>query len=252
MARVTLRQVAMLGASPPVDPLAALSDDFESDEADVEDRGWLWHNESVVATQAIAGGELNLDITEGGGAGSFWFDGFEGMLLYKLVTGDADVRARIRVRNTAGDGTPAPDNFRLVVLAAHDPDRATVLNYVHVGMGSTNEAGNSAEWKTTDDSVSTFGNNSSSGLSPLELDFRLVRVGQVFTAYVRFTGAEPLSSDVGWGSAWQVMDRSSNLTPARAAAVPMPDTLQWGIAVYSNQATHDVQGFVDEVRFATP
>jgi hypothetical protein len=231
--------------TPAEDQTVAFRDTFEDGAADVEDRGWLWYQEGLVSTQAIAAGELNIQVTEGGAAGSFWFDANDGVLLYRIITGDCDVRARIRVLNTAGDAPPPPEsNYRLVVLAAHDPDRSTVLNYAHVGAGSTAQADNRVEWKTTDDSTSTFGDNGVGITTPIAVDVRLVRAGQVFTAYWRDSSGD-LSSSTGW-TELQVMDRSDNTTPVRTTAAPLPDTLQWGIAVYSNQATHVVQGFVEE------
>lgn len=220
--------------------IAAFADDFTADSGD-----WLYYRPELVGTDSFAAGENNLAPTAGGVAGSLWFDGFDGFLKYKLITGDVDVRARIRVRNTADDFTPPTSNFRIAGLAAHDPDRSTNFNYVHIGAGSVNNgADNRIEWKTTDNSVSTYGANGSA-VSPLDVDVRLVRVGQVFTPYWR-ASAGLLSDAVGW-TALQVMDRSNNATPARASAVVMPDTLQWGLIVYASVDPHDIRMFVDQV-----
>jgi hypothetical protein len=237
--------LAFAGACGSTGAVTPFDDDFESGEVDVEDRGWSWFNESNVTAQAVTSGELNIQIDAGGAAGSFWFDANDGVLLYKTLSGDADVRARVRVLNTAGDAPPAASNFRLVVLAAHDPDRSSAYNYCHVGAGSTSQTGSRVEWKTTDASVSTYGDNGSDITTPIAVDLRLVRSGQVLTPYWRDTAGD-LSSNTGW-TALQVMDRSDDTTPARASAVPMPHVLQWGMAVYANQAIHDVQGYVDEI-----
>lgn len=236
-----VRASAAGGARAVVDPLAALDDNFDAGEADVELRGWTWYGEGSVTSQAIAAGELGLTIDHGGdgvlNGGSFWFNATDGCLLHKAVTGDADVRARVRVRNTADDGLPAPSQFRIAGLAAHDPDRATNLDYVHIGAGSTNQTGNRIEWKTTVASVSTFGDNGVD-VAPLDVDLRLVRVGQSFVGSWR-PSAGDLGSDDGW-LALPEMDRT---------AAPLPDTLQWGLVLYSNAFGPDIRVFVDAVRF---
>lgn len=226
--------------------ISAFADDFDSGDNNLLARGWRMYQSALVATQDIADGELDYEVTAGAAAGSFWFNADDGNLVFKLITGDADVRIRVRVRNTADSGSPPADNFRLFVLAAHDPDRATNLNYCHVGAGSTADTGSRVEWKTTDDSVSTYDDNGADIAAPLDVDLRLVRVGQVFTPYWRLSSASGnLRDNVGW-NALQTMDREDNTTPARASAVALPDTLQWGFSCYSNDATHNVRGHVVE------
>jgi hypothetical protein len=252
VARIAPRRVPMLILGAP--RLEDLGDDFERGAADVEARGFFWHREDLIATQAIAGGELELDVTGGGVGQAFWFNENEGPLLSPVaITGACDMRWRGHVRNTADTGTPDPSQFRIAGIAAHDPDRSTVLNYVHIGGGSTNQVGNRIEWKTTDDSVSTFGDNGVD-VAPLDLDLRIVRRPedlQLFDLLWRTTGTAPLVSDEGW-SLLQRINRADNTAPARATAVPLPRALHWGLMLYANPLAHDIRSFSRQVTYARP
>lgn len=221
-----------LGATAPIDPLSALDDDFSGASLDPK---WLEFEGDGTIVQSVASGELNLTCNAGASADSFWFNNEQGTLLYQLVDGDFDAIADVRVRNLADSGLPTngDGNYRIAVLAAHDPDRSTDLDYVHVGLGSTNVSGIRCEWKTTVASTSAYGDVAApSGAGQI----RLLRVGQVFTAFYR------ASSGDAWTTA-QVMDR---------AAAPLPSTLQLGFGAYSNLASHDIRIFVDRFRVTTP
>lgn len=216
----------------PRDDLANFGDGFEGGALS---SAWTDYEGDGTSTIAVANSELNLTCNQGGSADSLWFDGDQGILVYKTVSGDVDVIASVRVRNLADDGLPTvgDGNYRIGGLAAHDPDRATNLNYVHVGLGCTASAGITCEWKTTVASVSTY-NAIAAATGAGQI--RLRRVGQLFTAYYR---ADP-------GDAWttvQAMDRTAN---------PLPTTLQWGFMVYASVATHDLRLFVDWVSFVRP
>lgn len=212
------------------DPLASLSDTFSGAALDAK---WTVFEGDGTASIAVSGGELNLTCNAGASADSFWFNGEQGILIHQSVTGNFDVIATLRIRNTADSGLPPATQFRIAGIAAHDPDRATDLDYVHVGLGATAEADLRCEWKTTVASVSTFGSVSApTGVGQI----RLTRSGQLFTAYYRASA----------GDAWttvQAMDRT---------AAALPNTLQVGMMVYSNQFAHDIRGFYDSIVFSTP
>lgn len=242
-----------------VDP-ALFIDDFESGDPLLENRGWTWFDEATVATQTMAGGELHLVSTTGGAGEAWWYNTENGNLLHKTVTGDFDARARLRVRNAAGTGSPssAALEWRFAGIAVHDPDRATELNYVHAMLGADPNGQNRIEWKTTDDSVSTW--DSVAGAAPLDYDLRIVRTGQVLTLSYRAFDAdlEPgdedyvaLADDSGW-TVYQPIDRDDNATPARlggAPAVNLPNTLQIGLTggYAGPTATLDIQAWFREV-----
>lgn len=214
------------------DDLAPLSDDFLGAAIS---SAWVNYEGDGTSSIAVSGGELNLTCNQGGAADSFWFNGEQGILLHKVVTGNFDVVADVRVRNLADSGLPTvgDGNFRIAGLAAHDPNRATNLNYVHVGLGCTASAAITCEWKTTVNNVSTFGSVAApSGTGQL----RLVRQGQVFTAYYRALTTDP------WTTV-QVMDRTAN---------PLPSALQVGLMVYASVAGHDERIFVNRITFRRP
>jgi hypothetical protein len=239
------------------DPLARLSDDFSGDQLDPS---WSFYNRGLVATSSVGGGTaLNYQITAGGVAGSFWYNEFAGSLIYKLVEGPCDMRARIRARNSANSGNPPLGTARIVGIAAHDPLRpptpGATLNYVHTGTGVVAPAVTTVvEWKTTDLNVSTFNTNTwpVGGVGDLDADLRIVRRTdlQIFDIYVK-PSTTPLNSPSGW-TLQQSINRTSTAQPVRAAAEPLPDVLQWGLMVYSSEAIQDIRSFVRQVLFSTP
>lgn len=239
------------------DPLARLSDDFSGSTLDPS---WSIFNGSLIASDEVSGGTgLNFQITSGGANGSFWYNGFDGCLIYKLVEGPCDMRVRLRVRDSANSGNPPTSDSRIAGIAAHDPTRpptpGATYNYVHTGFGSVDSnPDNRVEWKTTDLDVSTYASTSwPVGGGDLDGDLRIVRSAadlQIFETYVK-PSTTPLDSPGGW-TLQQAISRTSNAQPARAAAQPLPDVLQWGIMIYSSEVVHDIRSFVRQVLFSTP
>src|SRR5574338_450012 len=228
MMKMPMMGRCLQGAETAPDPLSALNDTFTGASLNAK---WLTYNGGGTISVSQHDGEMDLTCSagwDGGTGGSFWYNAFQGGLEYQEVDGDFDAVADVRVTNLAGDGLPTDDgNYRIAVLAAHDPDRSTDLNYVHVGLGMTATPGAPArcEWKTTVNNVSTFGDTAAETTAQI----RLLRQGQIFTAYYRANA----------GDAWtevQAMDRT---------AAPLPSTLQLGFDVYSQAASHDLRVFVD-------
>ena len=268
----SLRAASFSGESAPVDPLAALSDTFDGTDS-LTDRGWTIYNAGTISDQTVSGGELHLTSTTGGAAGAWWYSQpsgptltEDGALVYKTVTGNFDVRARIRVRNAAGTGSPsaAALEWRFAGIQVQDPaglGAGTNFNYVHIGLGSDPGGQNRIEWKVTDDdgalsNRSTFA--SDAGSADLDYDLRIVRDGQIFRLYYRRTDlGETLASDVGWTQVSIGDIVKDQNTPARtggATPVAFPDTLAVGIMPpYAGpQVTLDLQCWVEEIRFSTP
>lgn len=254
----------------PFDALEALSDNFGGSATDVEARGWTWYGESTIATQTVSGGELHLEGTTGGAAGAWWYSSTSGPtlengnILYKLVTGDFDVRARVRVRNAAGSGSPSSAAFewRFAGIQAQDPDGLTSgrFNYVHLALGADPNGQNRLEWKVTDDDGATGDStfDSEAVSAPLDYDLRMVRDGQTFRLYYRASVAGISLRDatgfaqIGIGD----IEKDSN-TPARSGGtgpVAFPSTLAVGImGPYSGPtATLDLQIWIEEIVFTTP
>lgn len=236
-------------ANAPTDPLSFLDDDFG---VSILDPKWLTYEGNNTLISSVSGGELDLtcdegwggsgDPTTGGvvmtGTGSLWFGWSTGVLLYQAVTGDFDARAVVRVRNTADDGLPTTGDgvYRVAGLACHDPDRASTLNYFHVGLGCVASAAIECEWKDTRDSVSTFAAHSDADTASGTGEIRLLRQGDVYTAFYRAASSAP------WVTV-QARDRSS---------APLPDTLHVGLMAYASTSAHDIRIFVDSFHVTTP
>lgn len=201
--------------------LAGLSDDFSAGMGQ-----WTLYEGDGTAVTSTSGGQLNLTCNAGGAGDSLWFQSDEGILWYQLISGNFDAVATVRVRNLANDGLPTvgDGNFRVGVLAAHDPDRSTNLDYVHVGLGCIASAGIEAEYKSTVASVSSYASvPAPTGVGVL----RIRRIGQLFSLYIGTT-------------LLQAYDRT---------AAPLPATLQVGLGVYASVASHDLRMLVDSVTF---
>lgn len=191
---------------------------------------WLRYEGDGTLDTSVSNSFLDLTCNQGGAADSFWFNGELGVLLYKLVTGDFDWVMRGSVTNLARSGLPTVGDgvYRLAGIAAHDPDRATSLNYVHVAWGCTASPGITCEWKDTVNSVSSFDAVSAPTGSG---ELRMQREGQTFRLYFR---EDP-------GDEWtlvQEIDRDSG-------GQPMPDTLQLGFMAYASAANHDIRLLVN-------
>jgi hypothetical protein len=225
----------LLGPEAPAEQADPRSDNFDGTELDEK---WQLYEGSGELTSIVGGGVLRLEIDAGASGGSFWYSNFEGVLLYQEVTGDFDVVATLEVFDAAGTGPAPTANFELAGIAAHDPDRAGGLNYVHCALGAADEADLRAEWKTTVESNSDSGNIETGLFGSISWpsgagQLRLRRIGQVFTAFVRATS----------GDSWteiQEIDRTS---------APMPEVLQVGPMLYSNQASHDISVEYDSIVF---
>jgi len=241
-ARVTAAAIAAASITPVGLTLAAEQDDSRAFDGMGDYFGgsalqskWTAYQGDGTATIAVSGSELNLTCNAGGSGDSFWFDAEQGILVYQLVVGDFDAIATIRVRNSADDGLPTVNdgNYRIAGLAAHDPDRSTVLNYVHIGLGCTASAAITCETKNTVDSVSDF---DAAAAATGAGQVRILREGQTFSMYYR------ASASASW-TLENTYDRTG---------FEMPDTLQLGFVVYASIAGHDIRIFVDDFTVTRP
>lgn len=248
---------------PTPNPFAGLADYFDGGEADPTDRGWLVYKPDAVAEAVVSVG-MDLEPVRGGNdpAGSLWFSQnaatqITGFLIYKAAGPGSDMpvgfdaRARLVATNSAGDDDPpvAVGEYRYVVLAVHDPDRSTDLNYVHIGIGADPD-GLQVEVKTTDsDGVtaqSVFPVEPAMGTgSGLFYDVRIVRRttdSRFLDCYYR-PSSGALTTDSGW-VLHTTINRSDNTQPPRGVAVDLPDDVQIGVAVYASPEVHDIHGRV--------
>lgn len=219
-------------------PLTSLSDEFSG--AGVGSSWLLYRGERL--SLGIVSGELNVVLDRGhNGANdsSLWFNDNEGSAVYKRIAGDFIATAAIRVRRADPNSDQAPlPSVRLGGIIARD-ETSAAQNYLFVVSGYDVDD-LSVETKDTRNSQSQFV-GPTTGNSDAEL--RLCRVGTSFRLYHRPIG----------DTTWQLA--AVPPAPGSPAAIDRPDlpqTLQVGLILYTNQSTPDVQMFVDYVRFRRP
>jgi hypothetical protein len=228
--RVTARRSAPTAVGP-----SAVIVDLTFSGASVPSALTLYEGGGTVTT-TVSGGAMNTTVNAGGVGEAFWFDGNQGCLYTIPVAGDFDAVLTGFVRNLADDGLPTvgDGNFRIAGLAAHDPDRATELNYIHIGWGCTASVAITVETKNTVASVSDF--DAAAGPTGAGQVW-IRRRSQIFTCFSR-----PAQS-----GAWTLQN-----TYDRTAA-PMADMLDVGIMPpYASVATHDMRIFVERLRITRP
>lgn len=207
------------------DDLVQLSDAFDSSLRD-----WQTFQPGLIGTDAVTGGEHVLEPTAGAAGGSFWYNANDGFLRFRVVDGDVRAVLDCHVRNSANSGLPPVTEFRIAGISLHDPDTSVDFDYVHVGLGSTNNADLRAEHKSTVASVSDPLNGDSPGFSSVSWpsgsgQVEIERVGHDFTMWVRS----------GPAGARTLVRRISR------AAAPMPRRLRLAIMCYANVAGHDIE-----------
>lgn len=181
------------------DDLTALSDEFDAPAL----TGWTrfdeafgWPNKFRTLTiGAETPGVLQIEPYH-----SAWVRDLNGPFLFREVTGDFDVRARVRVRG--GDGAIPGGTWSLGGLMARVPGRTTAerwapraenWHFITTGVGQV-----AGEQMT--ETKSTFNSYSSLKLRPFPtgwVELRLVRVGMALIALARPEGE----------TGWQVRDR---------------------------------------------
>ena len=232
-ARVAGARVAGEAAPPTPDPLSGNSDNFNGSSLAA---AWTEYNGGGVSTVTVTGDQARISADHGGTGQAFWYNDQTADLYYKLITGDFDVYAYLTLTNEAEDGLPPVSNYRICGLAAHDPDRSSVLNYVHIGLGSVGAAALACEWKDTRDSVSLFGSTTNADIALGRGQIRLRRVGEVYDFFYR--SAEGLD--------WILVQ-----TRGRSGA-ELPAQLQVGFMLYSNVDALDIRGRFDFIHYSTP
>lgn len=211
------------------DPLAIMDDAFAGTELDAK---WSVFDDAI-ADYSVSGDELHATHIDGLGVGeALWYSGFDGFLIYQEVTGDFLASVDARITNDAG-AAPTMTGYRIAGLQAHDPDRTSVRNYVHAGVGVIDAAPLQAEWKTTVDNESDSGVVATGAFDSIDWPsgagrLFIQRVGDIFTVGI---------------------DATELLTVTRA---DLPATLQLGLTLYSNQPTPDAVGHFSNFTVRTP
>lgn len=210
----------------------ALSDEFDS-AASLQNWRWAhdtdgWANHMQRAA-VNANGQLEMEpgVTA-------WYAELNAPLLYKEVTGDFDVRARLRVDGLTG---PVPTRlWSLAGLMVRAPRRTRATdwqpkeeNWLFITTGVAYEAGKPVfETKSTTNSISNL------KVRPARsgwLELRVVRSGPSFLLLYRFEGQD----------AWTLHERMHR--------VIMPRTLQVGLICYTDYLSAEQDAMQDYKKF---
>jgi hypothetical protein len=191
-------------------------------EGTVLDPSWTVFR-SDLADLAIADGALSITPKPK----DLWYQASQGVLVYKLVTGDFKVTATVHARK-ASDRATAPAEFADVGgLMARNPSGDSE-NYVLgvVGYAEMNEL--AIEHKSTTDSQSEYGETAFGS----DAELRLCRTGGSFTIYYREPGAS------GWPTSVAPIERAD-----------LPQTLQVGMIAYTGASSPDYVSIFDRIAF---
>lgn len=243
----------LLAAAQPALVAPALNDEFEGTALDSSwsrfDQAFGWPDK--VKVLSVTGGVLRLEPRH-----SAWVRDAQAPFLFKTVTGDFDMRARLRVRGAKGEQPGG--TWSLGGLMARVPNGQTAAtwqprsqNWHFVTTGIAHERG-----RVVTETKGTFNSYSSLKLRPFRsgwVELRLVRVGMALFALARGGPGEP----------WQVRDRwyrmsGSPVMQVGLVAYTTSDTLQPGPdeVLYDNRLANDAPVDmimdVDWVRFAQP
>ncbi len=205
-----------------------LDDTFDGSELDPS---WSILNPGL-ATVGVSGGALHITPSTGGG-GNLWFNDGAGVLVYRTVDGDFDVRSLMSVEDSDNPGSAPPPEYRLAGILVRDPasgpgNRNTA--HVALGVGSAGQ-GVSYEYKSTDDSVSDW----MTIPTPSRFaELRLARVGTVVTMYWR---ALPMDS-------WTVVNSFDR--------PDLPSTVHVGLMAYAASDPARIHASFDDVFFDVP
>jgi hypothetical protein len=207
---------------PVADDLTPLSDEFDQ-------AGTLAQWKDLATVEKFPGKAARLDInTTSPGQlyieplTSTWFEDYRGVFLYKEVSGDYMVSARVRASGKVSDSPTS--TFSLSGLMSRAPRNITMESwtphgenwlFIATGYGNGGIDGPQFETKTTTNSASDL------WLTPSRADWvnlRILRVGEVFLMLYQFTGGPWTLS--------RCFDRPD-----------LPQTLQVGIHAYTDWNT---------------
>jgi regulation of enolase protein 1 (concanavalin A-like superfamily) len=218
----TQANLASAAIAPVADDLTPLSDEFDQ-------AGTLAQWKDLATVEKFPSKVARLDINTSSPGQlyiepytSTWFEDYRGVFLYKEVTGDYMVTARVRASGKASD-TPT-SIFSLSGLMSRAPRNITMDSwtphgenwlFIATGYGNGGIDGPQFETKTTTNSASDL------WLTPSRADWvnlRVLRLGEVFLMLYRFTGGPWTLS--------RCFDRPD-----------LPQTLQVGVHAYTDWNT---------------
>jgi|SRR5215217_1082616 len=204
--------------SPAPPPIDNLSDEFDKAGAPV---GWSWFHEAEgfpnkVLSSGVKDGVLTVVPNSSG-----WFEDYQAPYLFKTVSGNFDVRARIKVTGRAGEEPTA--TWSLAGIMVREPKTTKAAdwkprheNWLFLTTGIAQPLDQRVfETKTTTNSGSNLKlRHAQSGW----VELRIVRLRGAFFLMTRYEGEE-----------WVIRDRFYR--------PQTPETLQVGLNVYSDGDT---------------
>ena len=197
--------------------LEELNDDFEGQPLDPS---WQFLNEERAAW-SLESGSFMLEPIDN----SVWYDGSEGILVWKAVSGDFRVTAPITVDRPSTPGTPPTQPISFAGLMVRD-GITSFESYVAVLLGLDMASEYVIEGKTTEQSVTML--NGTPALGGAQL--RICRIE---------SDVEVLAHDT---EVWQLLytyDRPD-----------LPQTLDVGMVAYCDNSNADMRGAFEKIEFA--
>ncbi|MGB0954191.1 MAG: hypothetical protein ACPG31_13295 [Planctomycetota bacterium] len=220
-----LATAAMTVMAFPEGPMRLESDLFQSPRLDPS---WTVYNGHMANITQVDGALHIVPILSGGSA--TWYNDDEAVYVYKMFTGDFDIRANAHARSSLTPGANVPINYRLGGLMVRDPNSIPGnRNSAHVALGSgVSSTPIAVEDKTTTASNSDF---LLYPIPTMDLELRMTRVGDLIGLWYRLPGT----------GSWILL--RSHLHPEFPAAV------QVGMMAYSNNSPADIDAWFDDIRF---
>jgi len=199
---------------------AALSDEFSGSTLAPS---WTIFNGAGVAV-TVSGGALHLVPSRS----LLWFNGSQGTLVYKLVSGNFKATTTAHTRKASDPSQPPSLALELGGVMLRSP-ASPPESYTFIVLGLAEQGRIASEWKDTLNSTSTF---DESPWTP-DSDLRICRIGSTVAVYRRHVG------DPSWGAPF-----------FQTARPDLPQTLQVGLNMYANQNVPDLDASFDRITFA--
>lgn len=208
------------GIAPPTDPLASLTDEFQSDSLS----SWSIHRPDV-ATVAVTDGELVMTPNQF----AWWYMADEALQVSKLVTGNFAVTTRMEVTNLAGGPTVPGAPYRIGGIMMRDPSSVNGPNTFHMGIGNMNTPSVVTVSKSTDEGYSEIGTTAWTGTLA---EMRICRFGADVQAFIRLPEYEQQWTMIDWRQRGD-----------------LPSTVAVGPVAYAGQSEPDLVAAADYVHF---
>jgi hypothetical protein len=210
------------GIAPPTDPLASLTDEFQTNTL----ANWSIHRPET-ASVVIEDGDLVMTPNQF----AWWYMSDEALQVSKLVTGNFAVTTRMEVTNLAGGPTAPGAPYRIGGIMMRDPGSTNGPNTYHLGIGNMSTPTVVTVSKSTDEGYSQIGTTPWSGTLA---EMRICRFGADVQAFIRLPEYE---------QQWTMIDSHQR--------GDLPSTVAVGPIAYAGTSEPDLVAAADYVHFQT-